>query len=164
MAPEVRTSGFLEGLPATTVHVGVLDVGMGTWRPTAARLVSTATYELLPTPDYDPTAETWEFEPGTVVRCEWRDLSGGRGLVALRHASGPPRWSDSHLEAINPAALAAVEAERRVIGVRYTSSSRTPAPDAARPRTARSVATNRRRHSTVRTALAAASGRGLWKR
>jgi hypothetical protein len=29
------------------------------------------TYRILPTPDYNPRLESWEFAPGTIVRCEW---------------------------------------------------------------------------------------------
>lgn len=86
-----------------TVHVRLLDEGTDVWRPTTARLVGPATYELRPTPDYDAMHETWEFEPGTVVRCEWRDLSGGRCLVALRWMSGPPPRSDTHLKTTDEA-------------------------------------------------------------
>jgi len=28
-------------------------------------------YRVLPTPDYEPEFEDWEFPPGTIVRCEW---------------------------------------------------------------------------------------------
>lgn len=27
-------------------------------------------YKILPTPDYDPKLEDWEFVPGSIVRCE----------------------------------------------------------------------------------------------
>lgn len=101
-------------VPRTAVYVRVLDERTDAWRPTTARLVSTATYELLPTPDYDPTSETWEFEPGTVVRCEWRDLRGGRCLVALRHVSGPTPRSDAHLKVIDPATASALRRNEKI--------------------------------------------------
>lgn len=33
-----------------------------------------------------PEGETWEFGPGQVVRCKKRNLSTGKGLVAVEEA------------------------------------------------------------------------------
>jgi hypothetical protein len=39
---------------------------------------------VVPTPDYDTEDETWEFRPGSVVRCEKRQGSSGEYLLAVR--------------------------------------------------------------------------------
>jgi hypothetical protein len=28
-------------------------------------------FKVMPTPDYNPELEDWEFVPGSIVRCEW---------------------------------------------------------------------------------------------
>jgi uridine kinase len=35
----------------------------------------------------NPEDEHWEFSPRSIVRCEWRDLSEGRSLVAVARAT-----------------------------------------------------------------------------
>ena len=71
--------------PATeTIHVLLLDEGTDVWRPTQARRLSGMQFEILPTPDYDPQVEAWQFEPGSVVVCEERVLGGQVSIVAVR--------------------------------------------------------------------------------
>jgi hypothetical protein len=72
------------------IYVQLLDEGTDCWRPTDGRCVRGMTYEVLVTPKYDPEDESWEFVPGTVVECEYRKLSGGVVLVAVRQAPAMP--------------------------------------------------------------------------
>jgi hypothetical protein len=55
----------------TTVEVFVplLEEGTPTIRGTQALPLPNGLYKLLPTPNYDPEDEIWEFLPGSVVRC-----------------------------------------------------------------------------------------------
>jgi hypothetical protein len=62
------------------VHVSLLDEGTEVWRPVDAELVGPSLFRLLGTV---PNDESWEFLPGTVVRCENRLLSSGMVLVAI---------------------------------------------------------------------------------
>jgi len=51
------------------VYVPLLDEGTPTIRGTQAIPLGGDLYRILPTPDYDPEDETWEFLPNSVVRC-----------------------------------------------------------------------------------------------
>jgi hypothetical protein len=66
----------------TTVYVQLLDEGTVVFRPTQGERVSEGVYRLLPTPDYDPEDENWEFLPGQIVRCEQVMMQDGVTLVA----------------------------------------------------------------------------------
>jgi hypothetical protein len=68
-----------------TVHVALRDEGTDVWRPVAAEPVGPGLFRLL---GPVPQGESWQFEPGEVVRCEDRLLSGGLVLVAVESA-GP---------------------------------------------------------------------------
>lgn len=66
-----------------TVYVQLLDEGTVSYRPTEGLLVRENVYKLMPTPDYDPEDEKWEFEPYSIVKCEEKRLSVGKVLVAI---------------------------------------------------------------------------------
>ncbi len=66
-----------------TVFVPLCDEGTPTLRPTQAIPLGGDLYKILPTPDYDPEDETWEFLPGSVVRCD-RITSLTTGKIILR--------------------------------------------------------------------------------
>lgn len=51
------------------IFVTLLDEGTDTIRGTQAIDLGKGLYKLLPTKNYDPESETWEFLPGSVVRC-----------------------------------------------------------------------------------------------
>ena len=51
-----------------TIYVALLDEGIDVWRPVAARKLAPDTYLILDR-NYDRKVETWQFEPGTLVRC-----------------------------------------------------------------------------------------------
>ena len=70
----------------TTVYVKLLDEGVDVWRPVPAEDLGQRRYRILPTDNYDPDDETWEFLPGTAAVCEPRQLSDGIYLVAIRTA------------------------------------------------------------------------------
>jgi hypothetical protein len=63
-----------------TVYVELLNEGVHVWRPVeAVPHASPNVYRLTGDP---PDEEEWAFQPGTLVRCEYRDLSEGPALVA----------------------------------------------------------------------------------
>jgi hypothetical protein len=66
-----------------TIYVELLDEGVDVWRPVAAAEEAPGIYRL---PSSAPAGETWSFEPGSAVRCELRELSGGVALVAVAAA------------------------------------------------------------------------------
>ena len=59
----------------------LLNEGTDVWRPVEATRLATGYYRI----DGEVLSdEQWAFPPGTVVRCEWKTLSGGEeGLVAV---------------------------------------------------------------------------------
>jgi hypothetical protein len=66
-----------------TIYVRLLDEGTDVSRPTEALDLGDGLLKLLPTPDYDSKDETWEFLPGSVVRCEKRYGNSGEYLLAV---------------------------------------------------------------------------------
>lgn len=58
------------------VSVRLLNEALPTTRRTAAIELGDNWFKLLPTNDYDPEDEEWEFLPGSIVRCERRPNLG----------------------------------------------------------------------------------------
>ncbi|MGF1632516.1 MAG: hypothetical protein ACFCVE_01595 [Phycisphaerae bacterium] len=56
------------------VFVALLDEGTDVWRPVPAHRVGPDAFVLLRPDDYDPDDETWQFTPGSVVRCRPRRI------------------------------------------------------------------------------------------
>ena len=73
-----------------TVYVLLKNEGVEVYAPAPARRLGNRVFELLEPADYNPSAEEWEFVPGTVVECEERTVGARRALIAVRRAS-PPR-------------------------------------------------------------------------
>ncbi|MFA6280386.1 MAG: hypothetical protein WC612_06305 [Bdellovibrionales bacterium] len=65
------------------IYIPLLDEGAPTLRPTQAISLGGDLYKILPTPDYDPEDETWEFLPSSVVRCD-KIVSSATGEKVLR--------------------------------------------------------------------------------
>jgi hypothetical protein len=76
-------SGSSTETQTITLYVRLLDEGTNCWRPTQAELVKEGIYRLLPTTNYNPDDESWEFLPGTLVRCQTLMLSEGSKIVAV---------------------------------------------------------------------------------
>jgi hypothetical protein len=74
-----------------TVYVKLLDEGTDVWRPTQAEPFGGMIAKLLPTPDYDPQDEHWEFPPKSFVKYESRILGGKRAFVAIGKCEGAAR-------------------------------------------------------------------------
>jgi len=71
-----------------TIYMPLLEEGIDVWRPVLARRISGDSYRILDQ-DYDRDVETWEFEPGTIVKCRQEERDGRR----IRVASAPARRS-----------------------------------------------------------------------
>jgi hypothetical protein len=65
-----------------TIYVPLLDEGVPVVRPTRGKPVEAAQFLVLPTPDYDPEVEVWQFLPGSVVKCVLECHDGSEILVA----------------------------------------------------------------------------------
>ena len=62
----------------------LLDEGTDVSRPTKALVLQDELLEILPTPDYSPNMETWEFPPGSVVKAEKCKGESGEYLLAIK--------------------------------------------------------------------------------
>ncbi len=65
------------------IFIPLLNEGTDVLRPTRGLVVGSNEVQVLPTPNYDPTAEEWEFPPGTKVQCV-REIRSGRELLVAR--------------------------------------------------------------------------------
>jgi hypothetical protein len=61
------------------IYVALLDEGVDVWRPVEARREGSY-YRITGSV---PESEKWAFSPGSLVRCEQRELSEGPALVAV---------------------------------------------------------------------------------
>ncbi len=76
----------------TMIYIRLLDEGTEAFRPTLAEPVGRGVFKVLPTSDYDPQDEKWEFTPGSLVECKKRKLEGEDVLVAVKtHQHMPPK-------------------------------------------------------------------------
>jgi hypothetical protein len=66
-----------------TVYVRLIGEGTDVSRPTEALCLGKGLFRILPTPNYDPEDETWEFPPGSVVRCEKHKGANGEYELAI---------------------------------------------------------------------------------
>jgi hypothetical protein len=70
----------------TTIYIRLFEGATTCLRPTEALRLAHGTHRVLPTTNYDPTDEVWEFAPGATVHCESFDGQGGPYLQAIAKA------------------------------------------------------------------------------
>ena len=68
------------------VYVSLVGEGVNVWRPVQAEHLGGSIYRIAAQP-YDREVETWEFEPGERVVCEYVESSEGSILTATRRAA-----------------------------------------------------------------------------
>ncbi len=64
----------------TRIYIPLLDEGTAVVRPTDAEILGENIFRVLPI--RNSTTETWEFPPGTIVKCVIEVWSGKEVLVA----------------------------------------------------------------------------------
>jgi hypothetical protein len=70
------------------IHVRLLDEGTDCSRPTQGVVLGNGLFKLLPTDNYDPNNEHWEFVPGSIVRAtEVRNVDGTYLLAVAQEGS-----------------------------------------------------------------------------
>lgn len=69
----------------TLIYVALLDEGVDVWRPVEAEHVADDRFRIVEQA-YERDMESWEFEPGSIVRVERRTLSEGECLVAVSNS------------------------------------------------------------------------------
>jgi hypothetical protein len=65
------------------IYVGLVGEGLNVMRPVQAQDLGRNYYLIVETM---PEGETWEYTTGQVVRCQKKNLSTGKGLVAVEEA------------------------------------------------------------------------------
>lgn len=65
------------------IYIRLSNEGTDVLRPAQGLVLGPNEVQLLPTPNYDPADEEWEFTPGTKVKCV-RELRNGRELLVAR--------------------------------------------------------------------------------
>jgi len=65
------------------IHIRLLHEGTECSRPTQAVDLGNGLYKVLPTPNYNPGDEVWEFPPDSIVRSEVRRSEGKAFLIAV---------------------------------------------------------------------------------
>jgi hypothetical protein len=77
-----------------TVYVYLLEESTDVWRPVLSEQVGRDQFRLS---GPVPADEHWQYQPGEVVGCEERVLSGGLVLVAVEGSSAEPRPTPDEL-------------------------------------------------------------------
>jgi hypothetical protein len=70
------------GKPAT-IYLNLMGEGLACLRPVQAEHMGKDYYRIVETV---PEGEAWEFQPGQIVRCQKKNLSSGKALVAIEEA------------------------------------------------------------------------------
>jgi len=84
----VRGTPVTEENSVVEIHVSLLDEGTDCSRPTQGVVLGNGLFKLLPTEDYDPNDEHWEFVPGSIVRAkEVRNVDGTYLLAVAQEGS-----------------------------------------------------------------------------
>jgi hypothetical protein len=65
------------------IYIRLFDEGTEWSRPTQALDLGDGLLKVLPTPNYDPADEVWEFPPDSIVRSKVRKSEGKEFLVAV---------------------------------------------------------------------------------
>ena len=71
----------------TQIYVALLDEGVDVWRPVLAEHTHGKVYRILDQA-YDPSIESWQFEPGDEVLCDVIEAHEGLILAAISKAGG----------------------------------------------------------------------------
>jgi len=66
------------------IHIRLLHEGTECSRPTQALDLGDGLFKILPTPNYDPSDEVWEFPPESIVRSVVRLSEGTEFLLAVK--------------------------------------------------------------------------------
>src|SRR5260370_12243786 len=71
-----------------SIYMYLMDEGVDVWRPVEAIRLAESIYQIK-LESVVPESETWQFLPGDMVRCEQRELSSGKHLVAIEKVHEP---------------------------------------------------------------------------
>ena len=69
-------------LSTRTIYIKLLNEGTDVWHPTQGEEIAENIFKVLPTDNYKPDIEEWEFLPGTIVKCELKNKYNELILIA----------------------------------------------------------------------------------
>jgi hypothetical protein len=85
MSVAMASSMSVSKRESETIYVPLLGEGIDVWRPVKARRLPDGAYLVLEQ-DYDRDTETWQFEPGTVVKCRVEKRNRRQITIATERA------------------------------------------------------------------------------
>lgn len=65
------------------IYIRLLDEGTNVYRPTQGVMIEDLIFKILPTDNYNPEDEHWQFTPGKIVRCKKELVEGNELLIAF---------------------------------------------------------------------------------
>jgi hypothetical protein len=92
VVPQPAPAGFIRPASAsiipvagkeTMIYIALVGEGLNVLRSVRAEHLGRDFYKIV---EPMPEGETWEYQPGQVVRCKKKNLSTGKGLVAVEEA------------------------------------------------------------------------------
>jgi len=89
-------------MSTVAIHISLLEEGTPTWKLIQALDLGNGLYKLLPTENYDPEDEIWEFEPGSIVVGQKRHTDTGENILV---AARPPVSREAILKAYPNASI-----------------------------------------------------------
>jgi hypothetical protein len=78
------SAGMVSSPNPVVLYIPLLNEGTYVLRPTTDIVLGPDTVQVLPTSDYDPAIEMWEFPPDSRVQCVV-EVRGGREILVARH-------------------------------------------------------------------------------
>jgi hypothetical protein len=73
---------------AVEIYIPLLNEGTDVCRPTKGLPLGGMRFKVLPTADYSPEWEEWEFPPGSLVECKIEERDNRQLLVARSRQHG----------------------------------------------------------------------------
>lgn len=80
------------------IYINLLEEGITVMRATTAEIIGEGICRILPTPNYNPEDEKWEFLPGTIVK--YKTSKTDEGLAIWVATSNDPETQD-RIELLN---------------------------------------------------------------
>ena len=68
------------------IYIHLPGDGDDSWHPTMGLEIAPMLFKILTVEGYDPDSEKWEFRPGSIVKCELREIDGSEVLAAVSEA------------------------------------------------------------------------------
>lgn len=75
----------MKSMDKIVIYIRLLNEGVDVVRPTYGEFIANNIFRVLPTENYDPEDEEWEFLPGSIVECKRKTSPDGKeALLAVK--------------------------------------------------------------------------------